>query len=301
MAVLLLIALVWSYWPTLSETVSTWDREPDYSHGFLVAPIAIAFLWLRRREFPVGSLRGSNWGWLLLGLALVVRIAASLVYIEAVDGWTIPLWLGGVVLLFGGWPVLKWCGPSLAFLWFMFPIPYAAERFLSQPLQRTATWMSTTALQMLGQPAIAEGNVIILGDHTLEVEQACSGLRIFVGIFALAFAYVLFARKTWWENVLLLLSAVPIALVANSTRIVATALLQQYVSSDASKQFTHDFSGWVMIPLAAAMFYVLVVFDLLVAPVSRSGSGRCGADFAAGTRGRSERVRSALKSRHDSK
>jgi exosortase/archaeosortase family protein len=81
-----------------------------------------------------------------------------------------------------------------------------------------------------------------------------------VGIFALAFAYVLFARKTWWENLLLLASAIPIALVANSTRIVTTALLQRYVSGEASKQFTHDFSGWVMIPFAAALFWLFLVY-----------------------------------------
>jgi exosortase len=260
LAVVMVAVFLWSYWPTLAEMVATWEREPDYSHGFLVAPIAIAFLWLRRNEFPRGSLRGSQWGWAFLGLAFAVRIAVSLFYIEAVDGWTIPLWLAGVVLLLGGWSVLKWCAASLAFLWFMFPLPFAVERYLSQPLQGIATRMSTSALQMLGQPAIAEGNVILMGEQVLEVEQACSGLRIFVGIFALAFAYVLFARKTWWENVLLLISAVPIALVANSTRIVTTALLQRYVSGEVSKQFTHDFSGWIMIPFAALLFWLFLVY-----------------------------------------
>jgi exosortase/archaeosortase family protein len=86
------------------------------------------------------------------------------------------------------------------------------------------------------------------------VEQACSGLRIFVGILALAYAYLLFASRSWWERVFLLVSVIPISLTANSARIVMTALLQQYVSGEAAKRFSHDFSGWVMIPFAAGLF-----------------------------------------------
>jgi exosortase len=128
------------------------------------------------------------------------------------------------------------------------------ERWLSLPLQRVATLLSSWALQCLGQPAIAEGNTIWVGDHTLEVEQACSGLRIFVGIFALAFAYLLFVQHKWWERIFLLAAAIPISLTANSVRIVATALLYQYASNDAAKRFSHDFAGWAMIPFAAVLF-----------------------------------------------
>jgi exosortase len=142
----------------------------------------------------------------------------------------------------------------------MFPWPYSAELFLSQPLQGAATKISTAVLQMLGQPALAEGNVIIIGEQQFEVAQACSGLRIFVGIFALAFAYVLFTRRAWWEKAMLLASAVPITLVANSTRIVVTALLQRHVSGEAAHQFTHDFAGWVMIPFAALLFWLFLVY-----------------------------------------
>ncbi len=97
-----------------------------------------------------------------------------------------------------------------------------------------------------------------LAARQLEVEQACSGLRIFVGIFALAFAYVILVRRAWWERVLLLISALPIALVANSTRIVVTGLLYQWVSGDAAHKFTHDISGWVMIPYAALLFALVL-------------------------------------------
>jgi exosortase len=209
----------------------------------------------------------------LIGLAVGIRIAAALLLIESLDGWTIPLWIAGVVLLFGGWNLLVWSGPAIAFLWFAFPLPYSAEQMLSRPLQQVATTLSTATLQLLGQGAIAEGNTILVGEHALEVEQACSGLRIFVGIFALAFAYVLFIRRTWWEKAMLLASAVPIALVSNATRIVITGLLYQYASSDAAKHFSHDVSGWATIPFAAALFWGVVWYvDRLLPEVEAIGA-----------------------------
>jgi len=247
-------AFVWAYWPTLVSLVAAWNREPDYSHGFFVAPLAAYFLWVRRDRFP-GIAGGLSW----LGLGLVAagvaaRAFGAHFYLEAIDGWSIMLWVGGVVWFFGGWRVLWWSAPSIVFLWFMVPLPFRMERWLSLPLQGAATKLSCWILQALGQPALAEGHVIFLGDYRLEIEQACSGLRIFVGIVALAFAYVIITRRTWWEKALLLLSAVPIALLANAARIVATGLLYQFVSGEAAKQFSHDGAGWVMIVFAAGLF-----------------------------------------------
>jgi exosortase len=140
------------------------------------------------------------------------------------------------------------------FLWFMVPLPFRIETAVSLPLQGVATKLSCWTLQLLGQPALAMGHTIHLGPHRLEIAQACSGLRIFVGIFALAFAYVAIVRRTWWERLILLVSAVPIALLANATRVVVTGLLYRYVSEEAGKKFAHDAAGWAMILLAAGMF-----------------------------------------------
>src|SRR6185295_4454122 len=101
---------------------------------------------------------------------------------------------------------------------FMVPIPYSAERWLSVPLQSVATKLSAATLVFLGQPAISEGNTILLGDDRLFVAEACSGMRIFVGVFALAFAFVLFSHWKVWLKVFVLLAALPIAIVTNVIR-----------------------------------------------------------------------------------
>ncbi len=189
-----------------------------------------------------------------------VRIVAGKYFLSPLDGWTIPLWVAGIVWLAFGWPCLRWSLPAIVFLWFMAPIPYAGETLLSLPLQKVATKLSTMSLVMLGQPAISEGNVIWLGEHQLNVEEACSGMRIFVGIFALSFAFALFSRWEWWQKALVIAATLPIAIIANVSRLIITALLYQYTSGEAAHRFSHDFSGLVMIPFAAALFWGLLVY-----------------------------------------
>jgi exosortase len=242
------------------EVVAAWESQPDYSHGFLVAPLAILFLWLRRSRFPIDSVRPSWAGLAMLAAVAGVRLAAGRYYLIPLDGWTFPLWMAGLVWLVFGFKVLRWCLPSLIFLWFMFPIPYSVESWLSVPLQAVATKISTASLVMLGQPALSEGNTIWLGDHQIMVAEACSGLRIFVGIFALAFAFVLFSSWAWWQKLMALLVALPVAIVANATRIVVTGLLYQLASGEAAHRFSHDFAGIVMIPFAALIFWLFLVY-----------------------------------------
>jgi exosortase len=259
-AVAVVASLVWSYWPSLVILVETWNREPDYSHGFLVVPLALYFLWARRDRFPQFAPTFAWPGLLLLLLSVVVRIGCARYYVDSIDGWSMILWIGGAVWLVGGWPVIRWSWPAIVFLLFMVPLPWRTEHLLSYPLQRVATKLSCAMMQCLDQPAIAEGNTIWLNDARLEVEQACSGLRIFTAIVALCFAYLILFPRPWWQRVCLVLSIAPVALVANAARITATGLIGQYVSGEAAQRFTHDVSGWVMIPFAAALFALVLWF-----------------------------------------
>ena len=261
----LLATLLWSYWPTLSGLRTAWNNEPDYSHGYFVVPLALWFLWARRDQFPAGGVRPALFaGMVLILLAGILRIQGALFFLGAVDGWSMLVWLCGAVLLFAGWKVLWWCLPSIAFLWFMIPMPYTLERMFRLPLQAVATQISTTALLILGQPAIAEGNTIRIGEATFGIAEACSGLRIFVGVAALAFAFVILSHRSWLVKGLLIASVLPVTLIANSTRIVATCLLQLNVSSEISKKFSHDISGFVMIPFAAVLLGLVLWYAGLV-------------------------------------
>jgi exosortase len=253
-AALLLSVFVWAYWSTFVELVKIWDSSPDYSHGYLVIPLAAWFLWRRRNTIPYAQIRPSWWGVSLIVLAAGLRLVAARFYFPEFDGISLPFWLGGICWLLGGGALARWAAPALAFLLFLVPLPASIETLLSQPLQSLATSMSTWMLQCLGQPAIAEGTTILLNENILEVERACSGLRMFYGILALAVTYIIVTRARLNISLILLAAVAPVAIVANVMRITATGLLYEYVSGDAARHFSHDFAGVLMIVLALALF-----------------------------------------------
>jgi exosortase len=265
---LLAVAFMWAYWPTFGQLIRLWTDQADYSHGFLVIPLAGFFLWLRRDRRPSTARPAVAAGLACLGLSLLVRTVGLRYAFDSLDGYSLILWVTGAVLLVGGWAYVVWALPALLFLWFMVPLPFQLERLLSVPLQRVATATSCFVLQCLRQPAFAEGTTILMGPHQLSVEQACSGLRMFMGTLALAFAYLIVTRRELWEQTLLLASVIPIALAANTLRIVATALMYEYFGDRVAQKFSHDLAGMFMIPLAAAMFAaVLWYLSRLVRPV----------------------------------
>ena len=249
----LLLVGLWSYWPTLMEMVATWWREPDYSHGFLVIPVSIYCLWLKRATFPGWNATSPLLAVGLLIIALAMRFAGARFFYTFMDGWSILPWIASVVTAAGGVRLLLWCLPSIGFLFFMIPLPYAIGNEMSFPLQRIATKLSVLGLQTLGQPAFADGNVILLNTDRFEVAEACSGLRLFFSILALTYAYVAIIQRPWWEKAGLCLVAIPVAIISNATRIIATALLYQITTNEAIRQFAHDSAGWGTILFAGIL------------------------------------------------
>ncbi|MEM8946029.1 MAG: exosortase/archaeosortase family protein, partial [Planctomycetota bacterium] len=250
----LIAVACWAYWPTISGIVDSWVSNPDYSHGLLVGPIALLFMWARRDACPRLSPTHCWPGLLLLGAAALLRYVAARFYLPNLDGWSIPLWLGGIVWLFQGRQRFRWMLPSLAFLWFATPLPGTIEVLLSTPLQHIAAIVSGWSLRLIGQPAVVEGTTILLNEHVLDIERACSGLRMFYGILAMAFSCAVLLRMRGWMAFALLIATIPVAMIANVCRIVVTALLLQQYSSEAASRFSHDFAGVLMIPLAVVLF-----------------------------------------------
>jgi len=264
-AVAILVGIMgWAFWPTIVELSHKWFRDAGYSHGILVPVFALYLLWARRHE-AVGSCQPeilAGLGCLLL--AVVCRIAGAMLCFTWIDAIALLPSLAGMALLLGGKAAFRWTGPSIAFLFFMIPLPYQVEVALGAPLQRLATLGSAFMLQTLGQPAVPEGNTIMLNDVKLGIVEACSGLRMLVTFFTFSTGVAIIIRKPWLERMCIVLSAVPIALVTNIIRITATGLMYQ-VNQEFAHSFFHDLAGWFMMPICLAFLgFELWVLNRLI-------------------------------------
>lgn len=248
------VGLLWASWPTLREIAGRWTQDPRYSHGFLVPAFAAFLLWQRRGQLAAQAPGPSGWGLLLIAVGAALKLVGTRYYVVWFEALALLPSLAGVSLLIGGWPALRWAAPAIAFLFFMIPLPYRVEHALGYPLQRLATLTSNFALQTMGLPAVAEGHVILLGDSRIGVVEACNGLGMLFMFFAFAVGVALVLQRSLADKVLIILSAVPIALAANIARITVTGLLHETVGGRVADAVYHDLAGWLMMPLALAAF-----------------------------------------------
>lgn len=268
-AAVVAVALAASYAPSVWWMVTTWESDPAYSHGFLVAPIAILILWQRRDGLArIKEFRPSPLGWLgLLGL-----LGARYWLYERNEVWaegaTVPIAAACLVLALGGRKLLLWAAPGLLFLLFLLPLPPRINIVMAAPLQRLATMASSALLVLTGLPVLPEGNVIWVGTQPLEVARACNGLSMLLSFVTLITAVTILARSfPLWQRVVLMLSTVPIALTANVLRIVATAWAYHLFGQKFGDKIAHDTAGWLMMPLALVLVWIeLKILDWLVVP-----------------------------------
>ncbi len=267
-AAVLAAAAAVAYGAPMFRLVHRWWYDADYVYGFLVPVLAGIMLWRRREMRGCEPVSGSVWGLPLIALAAVLRWASARYFLALVDPLSFVPFAAGGVLFVGGWRSLRWAGPAIVFLVFAVPLPGLAANLASHPLQRIGTICSTYLLQMLGFPAVSQGNVILLSDTQLGVVEACSGLRMMMLFVAVSFAAAFLWKRPVLNRVVIILSAAPIALMANIARIVLTGTLHELVSHTVADALFHDLAGWLMMPLACLLLWVeIALFSrLLVQP-----------------------------------
>jgi exosortase len=249
-----------------------------------VPAFSLVLLWLRGDRVKDIRWEYDRRGLALLAGAFLLRCANLMTRnVDWVDGLAFVVAIGGICGLIGGVKALGWAWPAVAFLMFMLPLPYTVERLLGSELRALATQASTSVLQLMGLPAVAEGNVILLNDQRLGVAEACSGLSMLLIFAALAVAFAAVVRRPLLDRAILVASAAPIAVAANVVRITATGALAVWVSPRAADLVFHDLAGWLMMPMALALLWIelrflsyVLIDDAARAPMATtSGSGVC--------------------------
>lgn len=255
------------YFQVIVGLVEQWWVDPNYSHGFLVPLVTLYLIWKKRDKLKTLEKRRSYFGLLilLLGLGIYIVGTAGAEYFSARLSLVIVLF--GLVFYLNG---RKWAKELLfpiAFLGFMIPIPYVIYYSIAFPMQLFSTKLTQLLLHFIGMPSIRQGNIIHLPNYSLEVVEACSGLRSLVSLLALGafFAYITF--KSNLKRIILFLSIFPIAVGANILRIFITALGAYVISPKLAEDFLHKLSGLIVFLTAV---FSLFIFSLIIKGLSKN-------------------------------
>jgi exosortase len=253
----LLTLLLWLYYPTLRHLVGQWWHDPNFSHGFFVPLFSAFVVWQERSALLRLRLQPSLWGLFALAAALCILVVGQLGAELFLARISLLLALASLIVLFLGWNYFRASLFPWAFLLLMIPIPNIVFNQITFPLQLLASKVASTLLPWLGVPVLREGNVIVLPAMALEVADACSGIRSLMSLATLAIIYGYLIDSRTAVRVVLALSSVPIAVAANSLRVVGTGLLVQYWDPDKAQGFFHEFQGWLMFVASLVMLLAL--------------------------------------------
>lgn len=249
----LLAGVTLVYWQVIRKLVSDWATDDNYSHGFLIVPVALYFVWERWDRLEAAARQPSWAGFVVfvgsIGL-LIAGLLGSELFISRIS--LLGTVVGMVWFLFGR-NHLRILAFPIAFLLLMIPLPAIVFNQITFPLQMVASRAGAFAIASAGIPVLREGNVIILAHTTLEVAEACSGIRSLVTLITLGLVYGYFADSRMWARVAIVLSAVPIAIIANGARVAGTGMAAQWFGQEAAQGFFHEFSGWIVFLLAFSM------------------------------------------------
>lgn len=253
---ILLCVVSWVFLPSFKAMVSRWSTDPQYSHGFFIPILAAMIAWHRKDRFSAIPTRPHWHGILFVAAGVGAYLLGARIYFDWIQYAALLPILYGVALIVGG----VWCGrvtwPAVLFLLFMIPLPFFVETAMARPLQSLAGQWSTFLLQTCGIAAIRTGNLINVEGHVLGVAEACSGLRMLVVFFAIAAAVAIFMERSWIQKLILIASAVPIALICNVLRITVTGMLYVSCGAEVAERVFHDVAGWLMMPLALGMMWL---------------------------------------------
>jgi exosortase len=255
--VALVALLLWLYGSTLLHLVAQWWRDPNFSHGFFVPLFSAFVIWQTRGQMSRLPVRPLWSGLGFLAFALVMLIIGQMGAELFLARFSLLIALAGLIVLFLGWSYLRWLAFPLAFLVLMIPIPAIIFNQITFPLQLLASRVSSIVLPILGVPVLREGNVIILPAMALEVAEACSGIRSLMSLVTLAIIYAYLLERKMLMRIVLAVASIPIAVAANSIRIIGTGLLVQYWDPDKAEGYFHASWGWLIFVISLFMLYLL--------------------------------------------
>jgi exosortase len=249
------------YGSVLRSLARQWWTDPNYGHGFFVLVFAGYVLWSERSRWLTTPFRPSNFGFAILVFAIGLRVLGMLAGELFIGRLSLVILISGMVLFLAGRPTLRSMAFPIGYLLFMIPLPGIVYFQLTFPLQLWASRMAASGLVALGIHTVREGNLLMLPNCTLNVVEACSGIRSLLSLLAAAVAYGYLAEPRIWKRLALAVVSIPIAIASNGLRLVATGVLSYFYGPRVDSGAVHLALGLGF--FALAFLSILLVHRLL--------------------------------------
>jgi len=268
-AVVIAGLVAWLYYAIIFHLVRQWWIDPNFSHGFFVPLVSSFIIWQKRSHLQKISPKPSFWGLPIIFsslLLLVMGVFGAELFLSRVS-LLVLLW--GLMVFFVGWQFFRAVLFPWALLIFMIPLPALVMNEVTFPLQLAASKVAAAVLPVAGVPVFREGNIINIPAMPLEIAEACSGIRSLISLITLTVMYGYLFERRIWVRFLLALAAAPIAVAANSLRIIVAGILVQYWGPPAGEGFFHLFSGWLI--FVVSLVLIAGVHKLITIQLPKTG------------------------------
>ncbi|HXJ06281.1 MAG TPA: exosortase/archaeosortase family protein [Candidatus Acidoferrum sp.] len=260
------------YAPVLISLARQWWDDPNYGHGFFVPIFAGYVLWSERDQWGALTNRPNNFGLVIMLFAIGLRVLGMLGAELFMARLSLVILIAGIVLFMAGRRVLRTIAFPIGYLLFMIPLPAIVYYQLTLPLQLLASRLGATGLVTLGIRTVRQGNLLLLPNCTLNVVEACSGIRSLLSLLAAVVAYGYLAEPSTWKRSLLAVASIPIAIATNGLRLVATGVLSYYFGPSVDTGAVHLALGISFIALA--FLSILVIHKMLGLPLRHQNPAR---------------------------
>jgi len=269
---LLVVGIATVYWQVFRKLIFDWANDGNYSHGFLIVPIALYLAWERRAKLQSITPRPTWFGLVVVAgsiFVLLVGLLGAELFLTRISFLGV---LVGIILFLFGWAHLRALMFPVAFLLLMIPLPSLIFNQIAFPLQLLASRTGEFAISSADIPVLREGNVIVLANTTLEVAEACSGIRSLISLLTLGIVFGYFTDPRGWVRTVIAMSTIPVAIISNGARVAGTGIAAHRWGPEVAEGFFHEFSGWVVFVVAFVLMLGLQQLIVRFVPLTTNKS-----------------------------